>query len=113
MFGFVGIQGYVSNELSSPMRNATVKVFGADKTYKVTPNMAFYKIMLPPGTYSVRVECHGYSSQTLELIVVQNEITNKNVKLIKETIIAEASTNNERGPVSGNAHSSYRKISGM
>ncbi|KAH9640540.1 hypothetical protein HF086_001589 [Spodoptera exigua] len=44
-----GVVGYIKNEEGVPMRDAIVAVTGVERQYRVTRNLAHYRIMLPPG----------------------------------------------------------------
>lgn len=65
------------------MKNATVKMKGIEKIYEVTKINAHFKIMLPPGKYSLEVNCHEYEPQILNVEVVKDEILSLQIKLEK------------------------------
>ncbi|XP_045770816.1 carboxypeptidase D-like isoform X2 [Maniola jurtina] len=76
-----GVVGYVTNEQGGPMRSAVVAIAGSARQYRVSPNLAHYRALLPPGDYRVIVRCHGYRDQMLSWRVVENVIKQKNVTL--------------------------------
>ncbi|XP_063832950.1 carboxypeptidase D [Ostrinia nubilalis] len=76
-----GIMGYVKNELGAPMREATVSVEGVAKPYRVSANMAHFRLMLPPGEYRVVVRCHKYEDQAFTWRVVEKVVKHKDVVL--------------------------------
>ncbi|KAJ3651200.1 hypothetical protein Zmor_017252 [Zophobas morio] len=86
-FTTTGVQGFVQDEKMAPMRNATVKVNGLDRTFDVTKTSAHFKIMLPPGQYTFEVSCHYYTTTTLGVTVVQGQLSFVRVILTKSTTI--------------------------
>ncbi|KAI5642609.1 zinc carboxypeptidase domain-containing protein [Phthorimaea operculella] len=76
-----GVVGYIKNEEGLPMREAVVAIKGVERPYRVTPNMAFYRIMLPPGEYRVIVRCHNYLDQILTWRVIDGELKHKDIVL--------------------------------
>lgn len=78
------MEGYVRNEYSAPMRNATLIIGGVDMVYKVSPNLAFFKVMLPAGRYNVVVQCHGYKDQTFDIDIIYDTLTKRDVILASE-----------------------------
>ncbi|XP_077299077.1 carboxypeptidase D svr [Arctopsyche grandis] len=79
-----GMEGFVRNEYSAPMRNATLIIGGVDMVYKVSPNLAFFKVMLPVGRYNVLVQCHGYKDQTFDIDIIHDALTKRDVILASE-----------------------------
>lgn len=76
-----GIRATVTDEHGVPLREATVKV--GEVGYKVSSNMAYFKMILVPGNYTLTVSCKGYSVQVLKVHVKQESITDINIKMIQ------------------------------
>ncbi|XP_014480022.1 PREDICTED: carboxypeptidase D-like [Dinoponera quadriceps] len=74
-----GVRGAVTDELSVPLREATVQI--GEKSYKVSNNMAYFKMVLVPGDYTLTVSCEGYSARTLKVHVKQESVTDIDIKL--------------------------------
>ncbi|XP_032665453.1 carboxypeptidase D-like [Odontomachus brunneus] len=77
-----GIRATVTDEHNVPLREATVKV--GEESYKVSSNMAYFKMILVPGNYTLTVSCKGYSVQVLKVHVKQESITDINIKMIQK-----------------------------
>jgi len=78
-----GIRMIVINTEDIPLREATVKI--GEKSYHVSNNMAYFKIILVPGEYTLMISCEGYITQILKGISVQQQnITDLNVKMVKQ-----------------------------
>lgn len=80
-----GIRATVTDEQGMPLREATVKV--GEKNYKVSTNMAYFKMILVSGNYTLTVSCEGYSTRTLKVHVKQESITDINVKMIRKNAV--------------------------
>ncbi|XP_053616967.1 carboxypeptidase D isoform X2 [Plodia interpunctella] len=74
-----GVRGYIKNEVGAPMREAVVAVTGVERQFRVSRNMAAYRVMLPAGDYRVIVRCHGYRDQMLKWRIVEGVIKEKDV----------------------------------
>ncbi|KAJ8712882.1 hypothetical protein PYW08_008186 [Mythimna loreyi] len=74
-----GVVGYIKNEDGMPMREAVVAVTGVERQYRVTRNLAHYRVMLPPGVYKVIVRCHNYHDQMLTWTVVEGVLKSKDI----------------------------------
>lgn len=87
-----GVMGYIKNEQGAPMRRAVVTVQYAGKegeaadeeSVRVSPNMAHYRALLPPGDYRVLVRCHNYRDQTFTWRVVDGVLKEKDIILQRE-----------------------------
>lgn len=85
-----GIRATVTDEQGSvPLREAIIKIKGKD--YKVSSNMAYFKMILVPGDYTLTVSCEGYIAQVLKFYVKQESITDVNIKMIRR----KATENND------------------
>ncbi|KAL0868000.1 hypothetical protein ABMA27_008658 [Loxostege sticticalis] len=76
-----GVMGYVKNALGAPMRDAYITVAGISRQYRVSKNMAHFRVMLPPGEYRVVVSCHNYQDQAFTWRVVEKVVKHKDVVL--------------------------------
>jgi carboxypeptidase D len=78
-----GIRMIVTNTENIPLRKAIVRI--GEKSYHVSNNMAYFKIILIPGEYTLTISCEGYITQILKGISVQQQnITDLNVKMVKQ-----------------------------
>lgn len=75
-----GIRAMVMNESGAPLRKATVKL--GKRSYGVSRNMAYFKMILVPGEYTLTVSCEGYDTQVLKVSVQQQSVTNIDIKMI-------------------------------
>uniref|UniRef100_A0A2M4B9D9 Putative carboxypeptidase d n=1 Tax=Anopheles marajoara TaxID=58244 RepID=A0A2M4B9D9_9DIPT len=69
-----GIQGYVQDEQGNALRKALLRVRGNNLIYKVTPNMAHFRIVLPSGSMEIEISCFNYTSQIIPVTLHDNEI---------------------------------------
>jgi len=84
-----GIRATITDKYGTPLREATVKIGG--KSYGVSHNMAYFKMILVPGEYTLTVFCEGYVTQMLKDVPVRQGITNIDVKLVqKDTMKSES-----------------------
>ncbi|XP_022120692.2 carboxypeptidase D isoform X1 [Pieris rapae] len=74
-----GVVGYVKNEDGGPVRGASLAIAGTSRQYRVSPNLARYRALLPPGDYRVIVRCHPYRDQILNWRVVEGVIKQNDV----------------------------------
>ena len=107
------MEGYIQNELKTPMRNATIKIEGVGLEHNVSPNLAFYKIMLPPGHYKVTVKCHGYEDQEFEAVIVDDNLSNYDIQLSSSRSFTVNKNKNIPDESSTNNTSKFRKVSGF
>lgn len=56
----VGVRGRVIDDHGDVMREATVQVNGSRHEYKVSANLAYFHIILPPGLYQLQVSHHTF-----------------------------------------------------
>lgn len=77
-----GIRATITDEHGVPLREATVKV--GEKSYKVSSNMAYFKMILVSGDYMLTVSCEGYSTRTLKVHVKQESITDIDIKMTRK-----------------------------
>lgn len=80
-----GIRATITDKHGTPLRQASVKI--GRKTYGVSHNMAYFKIILMPGTYTLIVSCEGYITQMLKVPVQRQSVTNIDVKLMQDTSV--------------------------
>lgn len=83
-FASTGIEGTVQDEHAVPMRNATLRILGLDRYHEVTKTLAHFKIMLPPGRYTIEVACHLYQNITMDFLVEHGKLLNVPIVLKKE-----------------------------
>ncbi|XP_012216053.2 carboxypeptidase D-like [Linepithema humile] len=74
-----GIRATVADKHGSPLRKATVEI--EEKIYGVSENMAYFKITLAPGEYTLTVSCEGYDTQVLRVPVQRQSVTNLDIKM--------------------------------
>lgn len=78
-----GIRATITDKHGDPLRQATVKIGG--RSYGVSHNMAYFKMMLVPGEYTLTISCEGYVTQVLKVPVQRQGITNIDVKMIQKS----------------------------
>ncbi|XP_012529985.1 carboxypeptidase D [Monomorium pharaonis] len=78
-----GIRATVTDKHGVPLRQATVKIGG--RSYGVSHNMAYFKMILVPGEYTLTISCEGYVTQMLKVPVRRQNITNIDIKLTQST----------------------------
>lgn len=103
---FSGVQGYIKDENSNPMRNATVNVQGISKTYEGTKQKGHFKILLPEGSYILDIHCHTYKSRQININLKQDEIFALDIILQKKNEseseeLTTESNNNEGTGIKG------------
>ncbi|KAK4878716.1 hypothetical protein RN001_011222 [Aquatica leii] len=90
-----GIEGFVHDSNGAVMKNATVKVQGVSRLYEVSKVMAHYKIMLPPGTFTLEVNCHMYDGKVLIVEIKKDVMLRLDVTLTQsgdvETVVDHVS----------------------
>ncbi|XP_020298927.1 carboxypeptidase D-like [Pseudomyrmex gracilis] len=80
-----GIRATVTDKHGTPLREAIVEI--GRKNYSVSNNMAYFKIILVPGEYTLTVSCKDYTTQVLKISVQQQRITDIEVKLIETNVM--------------------------
>lgn len=78
-----GIRATITDKHGAPLREASLKI--GRKTYGVSRNMAYFKMILMPGMYTLTVSCEGYVTQMLKVPVQLQSVTNIDVKMQKDT----------------------------
>lgn len=76
-----GIRTTITDKHGVPLREASVKI--GRRTYDVSHNMAYFKMILMPGTYTLTVSCEGYVTQMLKVPVQQQSVTNIDIKMVR------------------------------
>ncbi|XP_055606268.1 carboxypeptidase D-like [Uranotaenia lowii] len=69
-----GIKGYVRDVNGNPLRKAILKVRGNNLIYKVTPNLAHFRVVLPSGPMEIEFSCMNYTSRIQAVTLNQNQI---------------------------------------
>lgn len=80
-----GIRATVTDKHGIPLRKAIVEI--GRRNYSVSDNMAYFKIILVPGEYTLTVSCKDYTTQVLKISVQQQRITDIDVKLIETNVM--------------------------
>lgn len=88
-FFFTGVEGTVKNAKSEPMYNATIRIQNVGKTFYVSKTLAYFKLLLPPGNYTINVMCHKYQTAVFNLAVEENKLAFIDAILTPETSSAE------------------------
>lgn len=76
-----GIRATVIDEHGAPLRGASVKL--GKRSYGVSRNMAYFKMILVPGEYTLTVFCAGYDTRVLKVSVRQQNITDVDIKMTR------------------------------
>ncbi|XP_076629152.1 carboxypeptidase D svr [Colletes latitarsis] len=79
-----GVRVVVTNTDNMPLREAVIKI--GTKSYHVSKNMAYLKIILLPGDYTLTLSSEGYMEQSIKVHVKDESITDLNIKMIKSHI---------------------------
>ncbi|XP_040152516.1 carboxypeptidase D [Anopheles arabiensis] len=69
-----GIRGYVKDALGAPLRKAILRVRGNNLIYKVTPNLAHFRIVLPSGSMEIEISCFNYTSRIVPITLADDQI---------------------------------------
>ncbi|XP_053693015.1 carboxypeptidase D [Sabethes cyaneus] len=85
-----GIKGYVRDLRGNPIRKAILKVRGNNLIYKVTPNLAHFRVVLPSGSMEIEFSCVNYTSRILPITLNQNQILDMGDIIMEETSRREA-----------------------
>lgn len=93
-----GIRATVMDEHGAPLRGASVKL--GKRSYGVSRNMAYFKMILVPGEYTLTVSCEGYDTRVLKVSVRQQNVTDIDIKMIsrKNATQLDAVADRERVP---------------
>lgn len=54
---------------------------GINKSYDVSKNLAYFKIILPQGKYRLEVGCEGYQNQLIDFTIQEGTITHQKITL--------------------------------
>ncbi|XP_043495916.1 carboxypeptidase D-like isoform X1 [Polistes fuscatus] len=76
-----GIRAIITDDHGIPVREAVVNI--GTKTYQLSRNMAYFKIILIPGEYTLTFFCTDYALKTLKVHVDERSITDINVQMRK------------------------------
>ncbi|XP_058454656.1 carboxypeptidase D [Malaya genurostris] len=80
-----GIKGYVRDIRGNPIRQAILKVRGNNLIYKVTPNLAHFRVVLPSGSMEIEFSCLNYTSRIQSITLNQNQILDMGDIILQET----------------------------
>uniref|UniRef100_A0A182KDH9 Peptidase M14 domain-containing protein n=1 Tax=Anopheles christyi TaxID=43041 RepID=A0A182KDH9_9DIPT len=69
-----GIRGYVKDVHGAALRKAILRVRGNNLIYKVTPNLAHFRIVLPSGSMEIEISCYNYTSRIMPITLGDNQI---------------------------------------
>lgn len=76
-----GIRATVADKHGNPLRKAAVTI--EERTYGVSKNMAYFKMILVPGEYTLTVSCEGYDTQILRVLVQRQNVTDIDIKMVR------------------------------
>ncbi|XP_015431943.1 PREDICTED: carboxypeptidase D-like [Dufourea novaeangliae] len=79
-----GIRAVVTGVDNIPLREAVIKI--GTKQYEVSKNMAYFKIILLPGEYTLTFSCEGYIEQSVKVHVKDESIKDVTVTLTKRHV---------------------------
>ncbi|XP_076767108.1 carboxypeptidase D svr [Xylocopa sonorina] len=79
-----GIRAVITDVDHVPLREAVVTI--GNDTYHVSKNMAYFKIILLPGEYTLTIFCDDYIEQSVKVSVNNERITDLSIKLIKRHV---------------------------
>ncbi|XP_043268241.1 carboxypeptidase D-like [Venturia canescens] len=77
-----GVIAVIQSARGEPLRDAKVRI--ESSTYRVSGNMAYFKKILLPGSYSIEFSCPGYASKRIGLEIKKNFITSLVISLEKK-----------------------------
>lgn len=70
-----GIEGYVTNVVGEPVRNATIRILERDVVFSVTQNLAHFKQLLPQGeNLTLEITGDGYNPQLVKVNLIDNRV---------------------------------------
>lgn len=78
-----GVRAIILDAQGNPLRRATVKI--GSRSYRVSNNMAYFKMILVPGVYTLTISCEGYVTQVLKVSVQRQNVTEHTVKMVEKT----------------------------
>lgn len=85
-----GVKGFVRDIKGVPLKNAILRINGNELVYKVTSNVAHFRIILPTGPMELEFSCQNYTSRVIPVILNANKITDLGdvvLASISETIL--------------------------
>lgn len=74
-----GVRAVITDKQGKPLRHTKVRI--ESSTYGVSANMAYFKKILLPGSYSMEFSCPGYESKRIGVQITKSSITNVKVSL--------------------------------
>ncbi|CAB0034889.1 unnamed protein product [Trichogramma brassicae] len=74
-----GVRAQIQDATGHPLRDAQVQINNA--TYKVSKNNAYFKTILPVGTYEALITCEGYQDVRYKLEVKDDSVASVIIKL--------------------------------
>lgn len=77
-----GIRATITDKHGAPLREASIEIGG--RSYGVSRNMAYFKMILVPGEYTLTISCQGYVTQVLKVPVQRQSVMNIDVKMIQK-----------------------------
>lgn len=75
-----GVQGFVTDDVGTPVEKASLKIKGRDVGFQTTKYGEFWRILLP-GIYKLEVYADGYTPREIDFMVVEQHPTLLNVTL--------------------------------
>lgn len=82
----LGIVGTVENMHGLPMTQSTIKIQGIERSYAVSKRLGYFKCMLPPGVYIIRIACHEYQDQNVTVTVSDQKLSKLKIYLVQDRI---------------------------
>ncbi|KAL9698071.1 hypothetical protein quinque_001512 [Culex quinquefasciatus] len=80
-----GIKGFVRDSRGNPLRGAILKVRGNNLIYKVTPNLAHFRVVLPLGSMEIEFSCLNYTSRIISVVLNQDQVLDMGDVVMIET----------------------------
>lgn len=77
-----GIRAMITDKHGAPLREASIKI--GERSYGVSRNMAYFKMILVPGEYTLTISCQGYVTQVLKVPVQRQSVTNIDIKMVQK-----------------------------
>lgn len=81
-----GIKGFVRDTKGNPLRKAILKVRGNNLIYKVTPNLAHFRVVLPSGSMEIEYSCLNYTSRIMSITLNQDQILDMGDVVMQESV---------------------------
>uniref|UniRef100_A0A1B6LU96 Peptidase M14 domain-containing protein n=1 Tax=Graphocephala atropunctata TaxID=36148 RepID=A0A1B6LU96_9HEMI len=69
-----GVKGRVIDDRGEVMREARIQINSSLHEYRVTSNLAYYNIILPPGSYQLQFTCRHHEVALVDVVVTPNEM---------------------------------------